>query len=518
MFYFIPSWYNDYRVWYDNSNVFHQNYVNREFDDTIHQMKLFRKSKEDFKLFVLNYNPNLRYFLHRNNIYGINYISVFDIIQNIKDVNNKTIDLSDFIWDSDVEFVYTPFLIMVLKDNKKYANVNFSHNGSIMYIDFFENNIINKKYIMDDRGFLSSILYYSNGIEHYQDYLNTSGVWQIREYINISDNIIEVNKYADYNFKKESYSNIEEIILEIVNNIISSKDTIICSASNVNTSLLLNRIEIENIVFSFFEDRFDYNDVDMLNECIKKSKIVVTDTRSTYDSIINLINNENYKNKLRIITPYDTRLLLGKSQRVKELIIYLFSDMDDRIFLRNIILEIIMYMEKDKRVNLILGTYNKKIDEVSIRNIVDEILKNDFNDRYFIQEKDDSYSENKLDTIDEDRIPINIEIETIKTELDLIKKLEYTRLIIDLSDYPDILTSIIGISSGIPQINLFNNEYVDNYQNGIILDNFSDLSSSIDYYFKGLENWNKSLVYSVQKLLQYTSEQIVNEWKLLLKD
>ncbi|MBF0716098.1 accessory Sec system protein Asp1 [Gemelliphila palaticanis] len=516
MFHFIPSWYNEDRTWYDSSTVFYRATVNREFDDTIHQIKLFRSAKEKFNLFVLNYSPNLREFLNRHNIYGIDYISVFDVIQNTENINSRLMQINDFLWDEDVEFVYTPFLIMVLKENKKYANINFTHTGNIMFIDFFENDVILKKYVMDDRGFLSSILYYENGLEKYQEYLNIHGIWQIREHLQSSKKV-EVNEYSDYNFNKNLYNNIEELIIEIMNNNILLEDKIICAASNINSKILLNNLKNKNVILSFFENRFNYLDKNILSSSVQKSKILVADTQSTYDKLISIIPEED-KNKLNIITPYDTRLLLGKSQRKKELIIYLLSDISDKEFLKNIIIKLIKCMEKDSRIHLCLGTYKKFIDEKSLNSIVEDILLYDFEDKYYIKEEDKNSYENSIDSDEDERKALNIKTEIINTELDLIKALEYTRLIVDLSDYPDVLTSIIGISSGVPQINLVNNDYVENYKNGIIIKDLDELPVAINYYFKGLENWNRSLVYSVEKLLEYTSSRIVNDWKLLLKD
>lgn len=46
-------------------------------------------------------------------------------------------------------------------------------------------------------------------------------------------------------------------------------------------------------------------------------------------------------------------------------------------------------------------------------------------------------------------------------ELDLIKTLEFVRLIVDLNRHPHLYTQIAGISAGIPQINLVETVYVE---------------------------------------------------------
>ena len=47
---------------------------------------------------------------------------------------------------------------------------------------------------------------------------------------------------------------------------------------------------------------------------------------------------------------------------------------------------------------------------------------------------------------------------------DIIKELEQTRLIVDMSEEPNLYTQIAGISAGIPQINRSQTEYVDHFK------------------------------------------------------
>ena len=84
-------------------------------------------------------------------------------------------------------------------------------------------------------------------------------------------------------------------------------------------------------------------------------------------------------------------------------------------------------------------------------------------------------------------------IKNITDELSLIQELDDTRLIIDLSEQPNLYTQIAGISAGIPQINLVGSDYVTHLQNGYILDSISDLPTAADYYLEGLKNWNPGL-------------------------
>lgn len=96
------------------------------------------------------------------------------------------------------------------------------------------------------------------------------------------------------------------------------------------------------------------------------------------------------------------------------------------------------------------------------------------------------------------------------SELAIQKALEFTRLIVDLSEYPDLYTQIAGISAGIPQVNKKQSEFVEHLKNGYLMTEEDNLFFALDYYLTGLANWNKSLVYAVQKIEDYTSGRLVS--------
>ena len=109
-------------------------------------------------------------------------------------------------------------------------------------------------------------------------------------------------------------------------------------------------------------------------------------------------------------------------------------------------------------------------------------------------------------------------IRNITDELSLIQELDDTRLIIDLSQQPNLYTQIAGISAGIPQINLVASDYVTHLQNGCILDSISQLAVAADYYLQGLKNWNQALIYSIEKIKLNTGHQVIKRWEKWLKE
>ena len=60
-------------------------------------------------------------------------------------------------------------------------------------------------------------------------------------------------------------------------------------------------------------------------------------------------------------------------------------------------------------------------------------------------------------------------VKNFSNENDIIQELEKTRLIVDLSEEPNLYTQIAGISAGIPQVNRVQTEYVDHLKKWLCL-------------------------------------------------
>ncbi|MFR3960251.1 MAG: accessory Sec system glycosyltransferase Asp1 [Streptococcus salivarius] len=69
-------------------------------------------------------------------------------------------------------FVHTPFAIVVQCQHKRYAEIEFGSEGFIGMIRYYKDEQIIHEDIYDDRGFISSSLYYEGGQPSYRNYLN----------------------------------------------------------------------------------------------------------------------------------------------------------------------------------------------------------------------------------------------------------------------------------------------------------------------------------------------------------
>ena len=125
MLYFIPAWYEQ-NMWKELEQSWHTRRMHTEFDDTVKQVQMFhRNGMRDFKILLLSHTPNFRHFLHRQGVFHAPYWSCFDAIQEINRKKAAVFSFHNLDWPKNIEFVYTPFVVVAYLENVKYAQ-NFS--------------------------------------------------------------------------------------------------------------------------------------------------------------------------------------------------------------------------------------------------------------------------------------------------------------------------------------------------------------------------------------------------------
>ena len=84
MYYFIPFLERNNPSWQANIVPWYRTPYRLEFDDILHQIRIFKRQELESKMLWLTYHPHLRYLLHRQDLLESNVFSVFDAIQNIE--------------------------------------------------------------------------------------------------------------------------------------------------------------------------------------------------------------------------------------------------------------------------------------------------------------------------------------------------------------------------------------------------------------------------------------------------
>ena len=84
MYYFVPAWYGTERIWQQTATPWYWMRESIEFDDTINQVRIFQEAEMDRILLLPQYSPQLRYFLHRQDLLETDVLSIFDKIQRFR--------------------------------------------------------------------------------------------------------------------------------------------------------------------------------------------------------------------------------------------------------------------------------------------------------------------------------------------------------------------------------------------------------------------------------------------------
>ena len=512
MYYFIPAWYGSNRQWHADLTPWYYSNFKLEFDDTFNQIRLFQRQGLPSRLLVLSYQPHLRYFLHRHGVLETEVYPLFDDLQDLHDIHSQVLNIRDIEWDSDCQFIYSPFAIVVQKNGKKYAKVEHGVEGFISEIQYFDlDGQISTHYIMDDRGFVSSVIYFDNGQPIYQDYLDPKGIWRFREYLNERGRV-EVNPIFGYRFKQLYYTDMSQLIAEYFDKYLQKKqekqDIFIIPSHPYHDQFIFDHIPSDNPkILSLFINRNSQNTFGELSVSVDRASLVLVDREDSLQLLQELY--PELSNKFYHLSPFDTRLRLGRSQTRKESIIYYQLDFNEEID-REALTQVLLFIAETKNTEVIFGAFSASQEQMDeVESFVNEIIQGQIHTDSLEKGLDYGGAENPLEENQEQEL--RFQFVNMNDELDLIKTLEFVRLIVDLNKQPHIYTQIAGISAGIPQINLVETVYVEHLKNGYLISDVTEFSKAAHYYTDKLKEWNQALVYSIDKIKEHTGQRFLDK-------
>lgn len=516
MYYFIPSWYGTERFWQADQAPWYFSTKKFEFDDSLHQIRLFQEEGQAPQVLMLSYQPHLRYFLHRHDLFEVAHFSVFDAIQDLSHVMMRPLQVTDLDWDRECDFIYTPFALLVEKAGQRFAEVEFGVEGFISLIRYFDQGQLGREEVFDDRGLVSSILYYEKGQASHRHYLNGQREWQICEYLDGRG--IVVNDQVAHRFAKSHYEDMAELVWEFLLPYLETQiqpEDVFVLASNpkLNSDLYAQLPQSNPKILSLFEERNGEDDLTSYEGWLEDSQLVISDGQELCERLYQLYPGQ--ASKCHQMVPYDTRLALGMSQRVKES--NMFCQLDLPYVDWEAIKQVLAFLAKDKLAQVTFASFNAKPDQLSaFEDQLKAIIEADYDMASFEEMVDKSGAENQLEENKEVRYRFSCV--TLVDERDLIKALEYTRLILDFSPEPNRYTQIAGISAGIPQINVSPSDYVSHLENGYILEDITDFEAAANYYLGQLKHWNQALIFAIAKIKAYTGDQLIQKWENWLKE
>lgn len=534
MLYFVPAWYLE-DSWGENEQFWYRRRMKSETDDTIKQLQLFqRHSICDCEILLLSFAPNFRHFLHRQSVFRVPYWSVFDAIQEVRRKKQAILSFHNLNWPPDIEFVYTMFSMIAMRNKERYANIEFGEYGNPIQIDLYKDGKLSRKNIYDDRGFVSCTSVYENGEKLYDQYLTEKGIWKLCHF---TDGHVVVNpNSAQYlihtsetderiPFLKGAYPSMEEVIEEVLASMlrITKCTDIFCAAAHKrHLSLLGRQLTGRKTIYSVFEHRLALDRDRAAAEILSNGDYVVIDSEENLE----IISRQScFENAAKVkISPYDTRLEPGISQQLSVQKILLPVDHLSAKAMEAVIKSIAAYLERNNDARVHLFTRNAAFDRNdSLLTQIAEILdRNGYPPEWAgkVKPREPGYpdeQENPVDVMfrdaEEKRVPILFFVEQCVDVLSVNKCVREQRVLVDLEERPDLFLQILCLGTGIPQILREATEYMRPGKNGRINTDVSKLGEDLEYYLESLRHWNEASVQSFELGKKYTVQYLIDQWK-----
>ena len=532
MLYFIPAWYqlNNFKEVEQN---WHTRRMHTEFDDTVKHVQMFyRNGIKDIKILLLSHTPNFRHFLHRQGVFHAPYLSVFDAIQEVRSKKTVVFSFHNLAWPEDIEFVYTPFVVVAYLHGKKYAQIDFGEAGNPIEVSMYENDVISRRNIYDDRGFISATELYENGNIVYTDYLTEDGVVKMRMMEDTGEVQIneKVNTYLVFSqkgilekhFEKNLYSNISQVILEVLKANLAEgvNDTFCIAMHELNVSITKDLVKDRMAILSFYGDRYRIKDHEEGKDLVRKANYIITDSEATTRYLKREMGEE--LENIIDISPYDSRMDFGISEQLTVQKILVPVDGLPKERFKALMINLAAYLTTNENAMVHIFTRNAQYDlpENLINSIADIIEEAGYDRRMAISKNtaDDTAENEELETEgEEEEIPVRFFIEQCVDELSVSKCIREQRIMVDMRHNPDLYLQINCISTAIPQIVRRETQYMQNGYNGFVVKEFERIPIVLDYFLGSLANWNQAKVYSYEISQKYTTKHLLEKWQTVQK-
>ncbi|MEC5337684.1 accessory Sec system protein Asp1 [Enterococcus sp. AZ141] len=530
MNYFIPDWTTS------SGNL--------ESDYMMNIIQLFKNNREPYHLLLLEHIPFLRYQMHAYELEVAQMTSLYDRLQDIQKTNGFPLDVDDLPLAQNVEKVYTPFGITLIKENQPFGEIRFNSFGFAEQM-----SIMTEPYrqilFFDDRGFISAKSFQNDKGEQVKKiYYNESGMEKCVEYFGENPQIELINPQR-IGLKKSQYQSMDELLLEMMNQFqlnLEPEDQTICLTNERSLRLVKTNEERKRVIQIV-------SDAHRLSTCASDEKAalwagenkIITDSTSNQTALFSLMKQSGVNDLSRIqrIPIYTTSFQLGNSNSIPQLVLYWNAgELNEDV--RRIHHLLLQKVIQNDRYDLIIETTTFQ-SEVVLREAQKELVDTHFGVdseseeyqkvlKYFEAKKAKKLFKTDEEAIEEIResknwrnlveaVDVNFRIHfRLDSHLTTIRQdFNETRLYIDLSAEVDVQKQALAVSAGIPQLVRKKTDYVDDQKNGQIIGQIRELDAAIAFYLDDLNNWNQALVENISYIERFSEENIIKQWRELLE-
>ena len=509
MNYLIPAWSTDLKTW-----AIARRSTNRklEFDDTINQARMFNQVGVATTLLVPVYFPSYRHFALRQQLTGVPVVNLFDYLQGIpEDLPSQPLDPRNFAWPTDADFVYTPEKVLVYRQGRQSARLNFGQEGNLLTIEKFDAEAqLTTILWLDDRGFLSRVDDYQAGELVQVNYLDVAGKVQLQIKADGSVTFLGAGRLG---VKQENFPSLTALMTTLfkryLHTYVQKTDRLILAFALGINQTLGSLIAPHQLVVSLFGDRAP---VSIGLPLAKKARLTLVDQ----DALKQALADAGAQHILEI-PPFDTRLGLGISNQQKGLEIFCLVDGLSDADVTKVLEQVLPIIIANPLVEFTCASYHYQDYTVKARlqSMLMTVQANHDWQVKFTFEASKNDGENQLTPTPKQRY---LSFKFLNSENTVIQDLQPVRLILNLGPTPDLFLQIAAISAGIPQVLTVPSQYVEAGKNGQIVNDLTTLPQVINYYLGGLRHWNEALMYTANQIKKYTGPTIVKQILAAISD
>ena len=261
------------------------------------------------------------------------------------------------------------------------------------------------------------------------------------------------------------------------------------------------------VVYTFFEERYDYSKIHSIKGYLKSSEYIITDSKNT----TKIIKDNLSDSSLRImdIPPYDTRMDFGISQQLKVQNILIPIDGLEKDAYRAIIREVSEYLCINDLARVHIFTRNAQWGhEDNIRNELVGMLREYGHDiRWACKAALLMRTKKRLNR---DFLSMCVWMREPSANVSMSKGSYW------ICGEWLMFSFIIAISKGVPRISFSEDQFLHDGKNGRIIDDYNQIGRSLAFYLDSLENWNAALVACYEAGKDYKTEVLLDKWRKVL--
>lgn len=496
MEYFVPAWHGQLNDW--SFNI-----PNIEFDDTISHIRILQQAGRRVGLVITDYQPQLSTKLNQMALNPNEQFSAFDYLQGIKTTDSQIVDYHDLNWPQDAVFDFTNFRIFVTSKGRHYATICFDVQGKILYVQYFQGQNEGTTLRFDSRGFVSR-----TEKDNEETYFDEEGNWRFKH--NTQTDQVIINELAPHFCEQLEYDHLNQLVTEIVKNhflneIIRPQDNLVVTLDNQSVVPLAIYIDTQTTYSASRWHPYDQALTDL-----QSPQTIIVDSEDT----AKLVRQAKDNVEIAVIPLFESQFKLGHSQRIHQQRIGIFVENMSEDDLKQIVATIYPRLLKnpdDEAMYLFAYSQDKFW---MIQRVIDAWHK-EHKGEFILSPDEIDPGENK---IDEEEIPplLTVKQQRFTSNQEVLTALDKIRVLISWGGSDPFMT-MAAISVGIPLLQNFASDGVEDHHNGIICKNSAELKAGLSYYLDGLKHWNESLVYSVQMLNRYSEENLLALWDQVIK-